>query len=135
MAAALSIAAVPAADAAAAQSGRGRSSESRPGKKGDERTNAAPSKVPQVDVRSLGQKGRPYGEPAFAAGYEDGHSRGLSDGTDGQRYDPVRHAAYRDAERGYRESYGSREAYRTNYRAGFRQGYEEGYRLGTRNRQ
>jgi hypothetical protein len=37
-----------------------------------------------------------------------------------------------DADGGYTESYGSRDAYRTNYRAGFCQGYEDGYRAGTR---
>jgi hypothetical protein len=78
--------------------------------------------------------GRGYREPAFAAGFDSGYDRGLDDGRDGDRYDPVRHRDYRDAERGYRDAYGSRDAYRTNFRAGFRQGYEEGYRAGTRNR-
>ena len=77
---------------------------------------------------------RPHQEPAFAAGFEDGYERGLGDGRDGERYDPVRHREYRDAENGYTASYGSKDAYRNNYRAGFRQGYEEGYRDGTRYR-
>jgi hypothetical protein len=89
------------------------------------------------DVRVLQQQRatpRGYREPAFAAGFDNGYERGVSDGRDGDRYDPVRHRDYRDAERGYRDAYGSRDAYRTNFRAGFRQGYEEGYRAGTRNR-
>ena len=77
---------------------------------------------------------RSYREPAFAAGFDSGYEKGLEDGRDGDRYDPVRHRDYRDGERGYRDSYGSRDAYKTNFRTGFRQGYEDGYRAGTRNR-
>jgi hypothetical protein len=89
------------------------------------------------DVRVVQQQRGPargYREPAFAAGFDNGYEKGLTDGRDGDRYDPVRHRDYRDAERGYRDAYGSRDAYRTNFRAGFRQGYEEGYRAGARNR-
>lgn len=77
---------------------------------------------------------RGYQEPAFATGFDSGYEKGIEDGRDGDRYDPVRHKDYRDAERGYRGAYGSRDAYRTNFRTGFRQGYEDGYRVGTRNR-
>ena len=77
---------------------------------------------------------RSYQDPASASGYESGYDRGVIDGRDGQRYDPVRHKDYRDAEQGYSESYGSRDGYRTNFRAGFRQGYEDGYREGARNK-
>jgi flagellar biosynthesis/type III secretory pathway protein FliH len=78
--------------------------------------------------------GRGYREPAVAAGFESGYEKGIEDGRAAERYDPVRHRDYRDAERGYRDAYGARDAYRTNFRSGFRQGYEEGYRAGTRNR-
>ena len=77
---------------------------------------------------------RGYREPAFAAGFDSGYERGIEDGRDAAGYDPVRHRDYRDAERGYRDGYGSRDSYRTNFRAGFRQGYEDGYRAGTRRR-
>jgi hypothetical protein len=90
------------------------------------------------DVRIVQQQrpaARGYREPAFAAGFDNGYEKGLNDGRGGDRYDPVRHRDYRDAERGYRDAYGSKEAYRTNFRAGFRQGYEEGYRTGARNRE
>jgi hypothetical protein len=83
---------------------------------------------------ALMQRSRPQQESAFAAGYQDGLDKGASDGREGERYDPVRHREYREAERGYSEAYGSRDAYRDNYRAGFRQGYEEGYRAGARKR-
>jgi hypothetical protein len=75
-----------------------------------------------------------YQDPAFSRGYSDGFERGLDDGRDRDRYDPVRHRDYRDADDGYYRGYGSKQAYENNYRAGFRQGYEEGYRDGTRYR-
>ena len=104
---------------------------------GYERQQALGAQRGRQDRRVL-QQGRAaprgYREPAFAAGFESGYEKGLEDGRGGDRYDPVRHRDYRDAERGYREEYGSRDAYRTNFRAGFRQGYEEGYRTGARNR-
>jgi flagellar biosynthesis/type III secretory pathway protein FliH len=70
-------------------------------------------------------------EPALARGYADGYEQGLSDGREGNRYDPVKHREYRSGDLGYERSYGTRDAYKNNYRAGFRQGYEEGYRDGT----
>ena len=77
---------------------------------------------------------RGYQELAFSNGYDRGYERGVSDGRDGDRYDPVRHNDYREADRGYSRSYGSLDAYKNNYRAGFRQGYEQGYREGARYR-
>lgn len=93
--------------------------------------------VGQRDDRRPGGIGprlpRAFPEPAVARGFNDGYERGLSDGRDGDRYDPVRSRDYRDGDNGYNGSYrGSRDAYKTNYRTGFRQGYEEGYRDGAR---
>jgi hypothetical protein len=85
------------------------------------------------DDRSGRPRGaRGYQEPAFARGYGDGYSTGQADGRDRDRYDPVRHKDYRQADQGYSNAYGSKDAYRNNYRAGFRQGYEDGYRNSTR---
>jgi hypothetical protein len=75
---------------------------------------------------------RGYQEPAFARGYDDGYAQGVADGRGRDRYDPVRHKDYRQADQGYVGSYGSKDAYRNNYRAGFRQGYDSGYRSSTR---
>lgn len=69
-------------------------------------------------------------DAATARGYSDGFERGADDGRDHDRYDPVTHRDYRDADDGYDRRYGPREAYRNQYRAGFRQGYEDGYRNG-----
>jgi hypothetical protein len=79
------------------------------------------------DVRGPGRT-RGYQEPAFARGYSDGWDKGLDDGRDRDRYDPVRHGDYKDADNGYERNYGSKDAYKNNYRTGFRQGYEDGYR-------
>ena len=76
------------------------------------------------------QRSGGYQEPAYARGYFDGYRQGTDDGRDRDRYDPVGHRDYRDADQGYYRSYGSRDAYRNNYRAGYREGYEEGYRQG-----
>jgi flagellar biosynthesis/type III secretory pathway protein FliH len=81
---------------------------------------------------SIAQGPRRHQETAYARGYDDGYRTGVADGRRGERYDPAESREYRDADGGYTESYGSRDAYRTNYRAGFRQGYEDGYRAGTR---
>ncbi|HXH25068.1 MAG TPA: hypothetical protein VNI78_07455 [Vicinamibacterales bacterium] len=90
---------------------------------------------PPIDRRPVIQRfPSPINEPAYARGYDEGRQRGLQDGREGERYDPARHRPYRDAEDGYSENYGSKEAYRNNYRAGFREGYDEGYRQGTKNR-
>jgi hypothetical protein len=86
------------------------------------------------DSRVLTARGRGYQEPAFARGYSDGFEKGIEDGRDRDRYDPVRHSDYREADQGYSGSYGSKDAYKNNYRSGFRQGYEEGYRDATRSR-
>jgi hypothetical protein len=72
-----------------------------------------------------------YQEPAYARGYSEGYRQGADDGRDRDRYDPVGHRDYRDANDGYYGGYGSADAYRNNYRAGFRAGYEQGYRSGT----
>lgn len=80
----------------------------------------------------FGPQQRPggYQEPAYARGYSDGYRQGTDDGRDRDRYNPVGHRDYRDADQGYYRAYGSRDAYRNNYRAGYREGYEEGYRQG-----
>jgi len=72
--------------------------------------------------------GRVNEEPAFARGYSDGFKHAQDDRRERQRYDPVGHRDYREADQGFSRSYGTIEAYRNNYRAGFRAGYDAGYR-------
>jgi hypothetical protein len=80
------------------------------------------------DDRGVGRDRRGLQEPAFARGYSDGWEKGVEDRRDRDRFDPTRHGDYRDADDGYKGSYGSKDAYRNNYRSGFREGYEDGYR-------
>lgn len=115
----------PLSDAGQRARGRARAAEQNPGV----------SRNPQDNPgRGRANGSRIYQDPASTAGFEYGYGLGLSDGQDGQRYDPVRHREYRDAQRGYASSYGSKDAYKTNFRTGFRQGYEDGYREGARTR-
>jgi hypothetical protein len=67
-------------------------------------------------------------QTARGYGFEDGYTRGLDDGRDGEGFDPTRHGWYRSATRGYRGQYGAKDFYRNEYRLAFRQGYERGYR-------
>jgi hypothetical protein len=104
------------------------------GRKRGAEEHAAVSRQQDNPARGRGNPARVYQDAASLKGYESGWDLGLSDGRDGERYDPVRHRDYRDGDRGYASSYGSRDGYKTKFRAGFRQGYEDGYREGARTR-
>jgi hypothetical protein len=95
-------------------------------------SNAGISRQQDNPGRGRSNPSRIYQDAASLKGYESGRDLGILDGRDGERYDPVRHRDYRDGDRGYASSYGSRDGYKTKFRAGFRQGYEDGYREGTR---
>lgn len=79
----------------------------------------------------------PYGtarprDLAYATGYNDGYERGLDDGHDRRRFDPVGESRYRSADNGYERAYGTKELYKQRYREAFRTGYEQGYEDGRR---
>ena len=82
--------------------------------------------------RGAGTYGTYRTDPAFTSGYNDGYERGLDDGEDRRRNNPVAESRYRDADRGYERQYGTREAYKIRYRDGFLQGYQRGYQDGQR---
>src|SRR5207344_3263204 len=65
-----------------------------------------------------------YYSPASEKGYADGYEKGLDDGRDGDRFAPEKQKWYRDGDRGYKGSYGSRDRYKIDYRDAFRQGYD-----------
>ena len=69
-----------------------------------------------------------YANEAYDRGHREGYEKGVEDGRDNDRFDPVRHKWYREGDRGYNSRYGSREQYKNAYRQAFRQGYEQGYR-------
>jgi hypothetical protein len=74
-----------------------------------------------------GGGGYGYYSPARDKGFADGYDKGLDDGHDGDRFEPEREKWYREGDRGYKSSYGSRDRYKVEYREAFRQGYEQGY--------
>ena len=119
-------AAPPMSDAGQRGRGRTRTSEQNPGVRRNPEENPGRGRA--------NNSSRLYQDPASTAGYDNGYNLGQIDGQDGQRYDPVRHKDYRDAQRGYTTSYGPKDAYKTNFRTGFRRGYEDGYREGARTR-
>ncbi len=75
-----------------------------------------------------GQFGFGYSEVAQNTGYRDGLEKGQNDARQGKSFNLERHDAYKDADHGYRDSFGNKENYKQQYREAFRRGYEEGYR-------
>lgn len=61
-------------------------------------------------------------------GYRDGLEKGRNDAAQAKSYRLDRHDYYRNADHGYRSSFGNKEQYRQAYRENFQRGYEEGYR-------
>jgi hypothetical protein len=70
---------------------------------------------------------------AFQNGFTDGYDEGLKDVRDRDRFDPSDEGRYRNADHGYKSSYGSRDAYRARYRDAFREGYQTGFDDARRN--
>ena len=68
-----------------------------------------------------------YSDVAYDIGYRDGVEAGRSDLRKNKDHDPEGQHDYREADHGYRSSYGSKEPYRQLYRTGFMQGYEDGF--------
>ncbi len=75
-----------------------------------------------------GRRGAAYSEVAENTGYRDGLEKGRNDARQGASFNLERHDAYRDADHGYRSSFGNKEEYKQQYRDAFRRGYQEGYR-------
>ncbi len=72
-------------------------------------------------------RGFRYADVAYDIGYRDGLSIGAKDARDGKVFNPEDHAAYKDADHGYRDSYGSKDDYRRSYRDGYMAGYQDGF--------
>jgi hypothetical protein len=63
----------------------------------------------------------------YSRGYQDGLGRGADEGRDHEGYDYRHEKAYRCADAGYRDWYGSRYEYSSGYRSGFEIGYRQAY--------
>jgi hypothetical protein len=72
---------------------------------------------------------RPYSstDMAFDAGYRGGITLGQQDYARNARSNFRNNDSYRNADLGYRPSYGDRAAYRLQFRDGMERGYEDGY--------
>src|SRR5438552_1775409 len=63
---------------------------------------------------------------AINNGYQLGYGHGSNDRAYGKSYD-LRDKTYRDADSGYRGSYGSKDRYKQQFRQGYELGYRDGY--------
>jgi hypothetical protein len=72
------------------------------------------------------------GHIAYDRGFRDGAKHGSKDGRKGVNFNFQHDRHYRNADYGYRSSYGPRFLYQRAYREGYRDGYTQGYesRLG-----
>jgi len=68
-----------------------------------------------------------YADVAYDIGYRDGLDAGRKDLERNKDFDPDDRGSYRDADHGYRNSYGNKEAYKREYQAAFLRGYQDGY--------
>lgn len=73
-----------------------------------------------------GRNGRAFDE-GFERGFRAGTKQGHKDATRRRGFKPGRHGSYRDSDKGYRSSYGSRRDYSNGYRRGFEQGYRAAF--------
>lgn len=69
-------------------------------------------------------------DTARNTGYRDGLDKGRNDARQRKSFNLDRHDAWKDADHGYRDSFGNKDQYKQIYRDNFRRGYEEGYRRG-----
>jgi hypothetical protein len=64
---------------------------------------------------------------AYDRGYREGVQQGEEDSRRGRDQQWERSSAYRHADEGYQDRYGSRDAYRSEFRRGYISGYQNGY--------
>jgi hypothetical protein len=64
---------------------------------------------------------------ARSIGYNDGLLAGQKDRSTGHSFRPAENKGYKDADKGYSSSIGSKDQYKQVYRDGFMQGYQRGY--------
>jgi hypothetical protein len=60
-------------------------------------------------------------------GYRDGVKAGVHDVADKHSFRPTEHDQWKDGDRGYHDSLGSKEAYKAAYRKAYEAGYRDGY--------
>lgn len=84
-------------------------------------TVAEPAPLPQGDVAATPGSGRDVG-------YQDGLLDGRNDRDTGHSFRPTDTDNYKHADRGYRDQFGSKDAWKSAYRQGYADGYREAYK-------
>lgn len=72
-------------------------------------------------------RGWGFADVAYDTGYRDGLRAARKDLDRHEAFDPDDHDDYRDADHGYRDSYGRKDEYKREYRNGFLRGYQDGF--------
>jgi hypothetical protein len=92
----------------------------------------APACAAQTRFYSSQYDYRDFNRYAYDNGYRRGADHGESDAHRGRDFRLTRDDDFRDADRGYRRSYGSIDAYRRIFRQGYSAGYTDAYRRNRR---
>ena len=74
-----------------------------------------------------GTRAEPNGNLATQNGFQDGANHGLQDRQAGHSSRATKHHDYKEGDRGYSSSFGSKEQFKASYRQAYIQGYEKGY--------
>ena len=74
-----------------------------------------------------GTRAESNGNLATQNGFQDGANQGLQDRQAGHSSRATKHHDYKEGNRGYSSSFGSKEQFKASYRQAYIQGYEKGY--------
>jgi hypothetical protein len=74
-----------------------------------------------------GTRAESNGNLATQNGFQDGANQGLQDRQAGHSSRATKHHDYKEGDRGYSSSFGSKEQFKASYRQAYIQGYEKGY--------
>jgi hypothetical protein len=93
---------------------------------------AAPARAAQTRFYSSQYDSRDFNRYAYDNGYRRGSDHGENDARRGRDFRLARDDDFRDADNGYRRSYGSIDAYRRVFRQGYTAGYTDAFRRNRR---
>jgi hypothetical protein len=90
---------------------------------------------PSGQNAQYGARSEPNDNVASQNGFQDGANDGLQDRQGGHSTRATKRHNYKEGDRGYSSSFGSKDEFRASYRQAYIQGYEKGYnRQGSDNR-
>ncbi len=85
------------------------------------------NRYPAGEVGQYAPRSEANGNLAAQNGFQDGANDGLQDRQAGHSSRATKHHAYKHGNRGYEESFGSKDQYKASYREAYIQGYDKGY--------